>query len=352
MKRKGAVIMDTIVEYMKSIGYLVVATTANGYVLVSEKELEDGEKYVVCFFDYSMRPVNTEGLQVIVSKMQILMERMGIHATKYLTIIYTSNEVTVNKVLDLKGNFLFIDSEALELRIYENQMQNFTSLRKHVEEALDAKRNEKTWTYKWNMIRKYVGQHAMTVSLIFSNLLVFLIMICTGNINSSVYMDRCGVINMTRIGHSFWYYRLLTSMFIHGDLSHLTGNMCMLLMTGHYLEKYLSKGKFLSIYMFSGIIAGLAQIFYCAHQGEWNVIIFGASGAVFGIAGALLWLAIAYKGVEGINWKSMLFLIMISLMNGYMDNNIATEAHVAGAITGFLFSMVIFSFSIKGAEAE
>ena len=78
------------------------------------------------------------------------------------------------------------------------------------------------------------------------------------------------------------WWRLLTAMFLHGGMTHLLMNMFSLYLVGRGAEMYFDTKSYLSIYFFSGIIGGLVSLYM--HPVSVGV---GASGAIFGVFGAL-----------------------------------------------------------------
>lgn len=135
------------------------------------------------------------------------------------------------------------------------------------------------------------------------------------------------------------WYRLFTHMFLHGDILHLGNNMLILFCLGNALEHYLGKISYVGIYFFSGILAGLGSVVYNTD----NMVSVGASGAVFGIIGAMLWLVLRNKGkLKGFTGPRMLLFVFMSVYAGFTDRGIDNAAHIAGLIAGFLLAMVIY----------
>ncbi len=135
------------------------------------------------------------------------------------------------------------------------------------------------------------------------------------------------------------WYRLLTHLFLHGDIWHLGNNMLILFCLGNALEHYIGKISYIAIYFLSGILAGLGSIMY--NTGE--MVSVGASGAVFGVVGAMAWLAIRHKGrLEGFTVPRMLIFLLMSVYAGFVDQGIDNAAHMAGLVAGFLLAVLIY----------
>jgi len=127
------------------------------------------------------------------------------------------------------------------------------------------------------------------------------------------------------------YWRLLTAMFLHADVMHLIFNMMALFILGKDIERFFGKHKFLAIYFISGLIGSGAS--YLLVDG----VSVGASGAIFGLMGANLFLyklnPLVYKRIYG---SDLLILIGINLVIGLVRPNIDMAGHVGGLIGGFV----------------
>lgn len=84
------------------------------------------------------------------------------------------------------------------------------------------------------------------------------------------------------------YITLFTSMFMHGGIAHLIGNMVFLYIFGDNIEDRFGHIKYLLLYLLWGVLAGVAHIFYAVETGSSFVPAVGASGAISGVLGAYL----------------------------------------------------------------
>lgn len=131
------------------------------------------------------------------------------------------------------------------------------------------------------------------------------------------------------------YYRLFTSMFLHGNIFHILFNMYALYLLGTQAEGFFGKGKFLIIYILSGLSGSLLSILL--NQGAVSV---GASGAIFGILGALLYFGYNYRVYLGNTLvKEILPVIMINLLLGFMMTGVDNFAHIGGLVAGITTAM-------------
>lgn len=145
-----------------------------------------------------------------------------------------------------------------------------------------------------------------------------------------------GNLNVYDVLISKEYERIILAMFLHADLNHLFNNMIILLFMGNVLEKAVGHISFAGIYLLSGIFGNVCSLIYKLAVDRMSLSI-GASGAVFGMDGLLLALVLfAGRRISGITPVRVLFMVGLSLYNGFMSKNIDNAAHVGGLFAGFL----------------
>ena len=137
----------------------------------------------------------------------------------------------------------------------------------------------------------------------------------------------------------------ITSMFLHADLNHIFFNMFVLLMLGQTLERRIGSKKFLTLFIVSGIIGNVGYLTTAYISNNTFVPAIGASGAVYGVVGAL---AILYPRmpvlIYGIIPMPMIvtaFLyVMIDFFGLFMPTGVAHGAHIGGMIVGIIFAII------------
>ena len=131
-------------------------------------------------------------------------------------------------------------------------------------------------------------------------------------------------------------YRLLTGTFIHIDLIHLLCNGYALFMIGNMVEGYFGRKKYPIIYIGSALTGSLLSI---AMSSGYSI---GASGAIFGLLGALLYFGYHYRVYFGsVILGRIIPVIVINLAIGFMISGIDNFAHIGGLIGGFLISKAL-----------
>ena len=131
-------------------------------------------------------------------------------------------------------------------------------------------------------------------------------------------------------------WRILTSAFLHVGLIYLVVNMYSLAIIGTQVETFIGKWKFLFIYFISAIGGNLLSLVFS----QANVVSVGASGALFGLMGALLYFGYHYRLYlsEAIR-NQIIPIILINLLIGFIVPGIDNVAHIGGLIGGYLASM-------------
>lgn len=175
-----------------------------------------------------------------------------------------------------------------------------------------------------------------TVGLIGINVILFLISVFSGDL---LYEE--GAFSLWYVLQRQEWWRFITSMFLHADAEHLISNMLMLYLAGEMVERYIGRRRFVILYFFAGICGSLLYGGYEFLTGEYVESI-GASGAVFGVIGALLVIVIRHKGrYAGITLGRMGFMIVYMLYTGLRTPNVNNAAHMGGLVGGIVL-MVIY----------
>jgi len=186
-------------------------------------------------------------------------------------------------------------------------------------------------------------QYKITYSLIVINILGYLLSAFLSK--SLIDMDIEVLVNMgalygpiTVLDGEWW--RLLSAMFLHGGMTHLLMNMFSLYLIGRGVEQYFNTTSYLSIYLFSGLLGGLASLYI--HPASVGV---GASGAIFGIFGAMAGFFLAHRDKIEAHTKAFMkefaIIIGINLVLGFSIPSVDVSAHVGGLVVGFIGGYVV-----------
>lgn len=176
----------------------------------------------------------------------------------------------------------------------------------------------------------------VTYILILVNILMFILMYVFGSgSEDNLTLLSFGANNRFFVLELGEYYRLVTSAFLHIGIFHLIVNMLSLYIIGSQVENFFGKIKYLLIYFGSAILGNLLSI--CFFDG----ISAGASGAIFGLLGAILYFGWHYRLYLGNVVKSQIIpIIILNLLLGFFTPGIDNGAHIGGLIGGIFVSMI------------
>ena len=188
------------------------------------------------------------------------------------------------------------------------------------------------------IIKKWLN---INVILILVNILVWLIMCSRGDTRSAQFMYEHGALYPTDVLAGEWY-RLISAMFLHFGAEHLISNMFMQYFLGDMLLRALSQWKFGLIYLLAGIGGNVTSLVMMLVTGDFAVAA-GASGAIYGIVGALLWVVLRNGGkFESISVPRMLLATALYIGYGFTTEGVDAWAHLGGALIGFLMAIVLY----------
>ncbi len=177
----------------------------------------------------------------------------------------------------------------------------------------------------------------VTVCLVVSNVIVFLICTFTGGM-----LYNKGALGVMTVIEDRSFYRVLSSMFLHTDSGHLFSNMIVLYYVGEIVEKKIGRLPYAVLYFLSGIAGNIVSMGYELLTGDYINSV-GASGAVFGVEGAMLLLVILHRGrMESVTLGRMVFVIAFSLYCGFTSTNVNNAAHIGGVLMGFALAACFF----------
>lgn len=182
----------------------------------------------------------------------------------------------------------------------------------------------------------------ITIILVSVNVLIFIWLSLFGMTEDAAYMLQHGAMYLPLVVEKGEYYRMFTCIFLHFGFQHLMNNMMMLFFLGSILEEELGWWRYGVLYIISGIGGNVLSALYDLRTGHY-VVSTGASGAIFGIIGALFLIIIRNRGrIGNLSGRGMLFMVACSLYHGFTSTGIDNMAHIGGIITGFLVAVVLY----------
>ena len=177
-----------------------------------------------------------------------------------------------------------------------------------------------------------------TYALIAANLLMFALSASRGGVGTtdSEVLYHLGMLYAPDVWAGQWW-RLLSAMFLHGGLMHIGFNMFVLYQIGPELERIYGAPRFLLVYLGAGWIGSLSSLI-------WSGASVGASGAIFGLAGAFLAISLHRRAYWEAFGSQMLGFIAINLVIGFSGAfglNIDNFGHLGGLIGGFVLGQIM-----------
>lgn len=178
------------------------------------------------------------------------------------------------------------------------------------------------------------------VLIIFINVLIFVIDAVFLFKTGEKPLETLGIQDNKLILEGEWW-RLITSNFLHGDISHILGNMVMLVLISRILRNFYSNLQYVVIYMLTGLMGSLCTLIFM----DPNILSLGASGAVMGIGGVLCFRMFFGNNARYFrrtaNCITIVAIVGYNLLGGLLDAGINNWAHFAGFITGFFMAWII-----------
>lgn len=227
----------------------------------------------------------------------------------------TSSDVVKDYYPDLSKKLVFNeDGVQLFMKISDD-------ISKH--NKVDAEHIESVFKMKYPIV---------TYLLIALNVILYVIPVLT-NSYDTIINNFCVYGPLIKAGQ---YYRIITGVFLHGGILHLAFNCYALYVIGSQLESYLGKVRYLIIYLFSAVTASLFSMIFNSNPS------IGASGAIFGLMGALVYFGYHYRVYLGNVLKSQIIpLILFNLLIGALSTGIDNFAHIGGLIGGLLITSAL-----------
>lgn len=158
-----------------------------------------------------------------------------------------------------------------------------------------------------------------------------------------------GIYNPLYVETTGEWYRLLTSGFLHSptNITHLLLNMFTLYLFGQALEPLMGRWKFLVTYLLSILGGSIAVHLFSSMMGDMMISTLGASGGVFGLFGAFFALARARKQ----STSSILILVAVNFVFGFIMPGISWEAHLGGLVTGAVTAALLDRIPTSGSRS-
>jgi rhomboid protease GluP len=188
------------------------------------------------------------------------------------------------------------------------------------------------------------GDHFATSIMLNLIIVVFLLMVFSGvhiiSPNGSELLEWGANRRVETTGGEWW--RLITSLFLHGGIMHLFLNIAGLVIAALFIEPVIGRKDYFILYFTSGVIGGLASVYWYE-----NSVTVGASGAIFGLYGAILGLLLTDAFPKESKRGNLIIIgtyIFISLLWG-LTGGIDNAAHIGGLVSGATVGVILYKMN-------
>ncbi len=281
-----------------------------------------------------------------------LLEKNGITDMHILTVVISGNVEHALEVSSEDKYAWVIDRTEQNLVIEEKKVVDFYGMKAALETFLRdpeaAKRQIREteelvlseMKEREKKLLKLIYIPWVSYALVALNIVVYIVCTSTGELLYNV-----GEMSVPAVLGNGQWYRLLTAMFLHGDIAHIFNNMLCLYLLGNMVEKQLGRWQFLIYYFICGIVAGLISLGTMYNSGI-DAGSIGASGAVYGIFGIALVMEFTTINWRKINFNTVIRLTLVLIFIAIslrVDSRMAYvdyEAHIAGLCTGVMIGIV------------
>lgn len=341
-------------KQIQESGYLVLRTNYEEitFALKRESGYVNVIRIINCIKDFSFSHEQyEEQKQEIIRNVQ----KTGENEVHLMTLIFFEDASIAFEMAGDDYMCWFIDKVSNQLVLNSERIEDFYGLKESLSaflvkcktffesgdiKALDELSHS---SYEKKKIEKIKQKKPIpiTILLISSNITVFLTYLIIGQ----AFIDS-GCMDPVRIGAGE-YYRLFTCMFLHEGVDHIFSNLILLFFLGEIIESKIGSVKFAILYFLSGICGSMASFLYSRTAAGYTSI--GASGAVFGLIGIFIIMAIKkYKGVNVP--KNRLILMIIYCIYSSFDAYVDFAAHFGGLAAGLIIGLILLTLGGKKSE--
>lgn len=331
---------NQLMEILTQCGYRPLESVHSGIMVREDKDVVYA--VTIILFHAGVQVQNYHNLQ---NRINFTLANKYRRPVEILHILIAADGIFGDEVMSLVEQFpnlWLLAADTGRIYVYENQLTDFDGLYASLSDLKPVK--QKWWE------RLPFAVTPVNVALVVINILFFVIATVLEHIyilrNGDVdIMLKLGAMSAATVVNGAWY-QLLTSMFLHFGMDHLFSNMVLLAYAGGELEKRIGKILYFVLYMLSGIIGNVVSLLYYLRV-DAQIVSAGASGAIFGVVGALcVVLIVNHEQEEYLTPGRLLFFIIVMIYSGLTSAGIDNAAHIgglfAGIIGGFLLSKISY----------
>ncbi|GAA3400843.1 rhomboid family intramembrane serine protease [Paenibacillus hodogayensis] len=187
---------------------------------------------------------------------------------------------------------------------------------------------------RYESFKQYIRWYPVTTAILAIQLIMYVWMEIDGSTERTETLVKFGAL-VSQFPWSGEYWRYFASMFLHSGFDHLLFNSFSLFVFAPPLERMLGKWKYLVFYLGSGFIGNLATVLL--YKQSEPVVSVGASGAIYGIFAAYLFIALFFKkALDKQSSSTIITVVVVGLIYSFLIPQVNYYAHIGGFIGGFL----------------
>ncbi|USB35101.1 rhomboid family intramembrane serine protease [Paenibacillus sp. YPG26] len=192
---------------------------------------------------------------------------------------------------------------------------------------------------RYENLKSYLRYYPVTSLILLINIIMFILVAFSGD-----DLLRFGALtNDSSYEHERWRY--LSAIFLHDGFDHLLFNSFALMVFAPPMERLLGSWKYAVLYLGAGLLANALSMAYYNYQMELTLTV-GASGAIYGVYGGFLYVALLQRQmIDEASRKTLYAILMVGLVFSIMVDNINWMAHLGGLITGFFIYGILIRIS-------
>lgn len=197
--------------------------------------------------------------------------------------------------------------------------------------------------------KSYIRYYPVTCLLILANVIMFILLTLNGGSTNVQTLIKYGaIVDVSPHKEELWRY--VAAIFLHNGFSHLFFNCFALLIFAPPLERLLGWWRYTILYVMGGVIANILTV-AISSRSVVNVetASVGASGAIYAIYGAFLYIAVMQRAIMDDGSRKTLYgLLVIGIIMSFATPNVSWVAHIGGLVAGFFFyGLIIRIFNIR-----
>ena len=300
-------------------------------IRINSKYIHNDEQFKVDIFrmQYVIKQIKKKTMSLKMNALNICLDMNS--SVKMNINSKVIDSINVKEINDFKNNF---DINKIFPKAKDNNFEIGNDIMNiiNITEDINKKTQEENSKYENVFQEKPI---IITKVLIIINIFMYIIsLLISDNFNESLYLLGANNRYLVLSGE---VWRLLTCAFLHGSLLHLVVNMYSLWIVGSQVEKYIGRIKYIAIYLLSALMGSMFSILFLD-----NSLSVGASGAIFGLMGSLLYFGYHYRlYLSNTLIHQLVPLIIINLVIGFSASGIDNWAHIGGLIGGYLSTMMV-----------